>query len=361
MAVVVFNRFFSHMIFLFAILAFGAAQPPGPPSTGTACDPCGSSASYSEAISTSGGYLKRTVTTTGCPNHYSYCTGKSGIPGCGAIGEEGTDTEATDQSRVAEIPASPVIASTTTNVECELGEIGIALNGVGIYSGAVNSNCDLVDVDDSTSEWTAFDFCSGHAQQTGDYHYHFPPSCLITQATASDAPSNGHSPQIGWAYDGFPIYGPLGVGGVSMTFTSNGCTGDNCLDECSGQESEIPALDNFKYRYYFTGSISDLYTLPTDPKPSTEDYPFSFGCYRGCTWATLSSGSCTGASGVTTSYVATATDGYTTPFTDFSDERKCGTSTEDSTPSGNSALRPAPSHLLTFAGFAASVCLYLFM
>ena len=40
---------------------------------------------------------------------------------------------------------------------------------------------------------------AGHAEMTGDYHYHFPPSCLL--AAIGDMAS-GHSPHIGWAYDG---------------------------------------------------------------------------------------------------------------------------------------------------------------
>ena len=83
---------------------------------------------------------------------------------------------------------------------------------------------------------------------------------------------------------GFPIYGPLGLGGVVMTHTDAGCTGDYCLDSCSGQEKELPSVDNFKYRYYITGDTSDLVTLPSDPKPAAGDYPYTLKCYVGCTW-----------------------------------------------------------------------------
>ncbi|KAJ1426718.1 YHYH protein-domain-containing protein [Ochromonadaceae sp. CCMP2298] len=315
-------------------------QPPGGPpgggggtTSGAACDACGGSATYSEAITTVSGLVKRTITSSGCPNHYSYCTGKEGLTGCPGTGLEGSASEATEQTTSVEIPANPVIAASTTDIECSLGASAIALNGVSIYGGAVDGNCNLVDVDDDTSEWESFDFCSGHSQNSGDYHYHFPPSCLITQATATNPTSDDHSPQVGWAFDGFPIYGLLGPGGVQMTFTSKGCTGTTCLDSCSGQQSEIPSLDGFKYRYYFTGEISDLVSLPTDPKPAAADYPFTLKCYVGCTWATLSAGTCTGSAGVSTSYSAAATTGYTTPFTSFSETRLCGT--------GEAALIPS--------------------
>ena len=103
--------------------------------------------------------------------------------------------------------------------------------------------------------------CSGHSQNSGDYHYHFPPSCLISQVTTANPITGtyeGHSPQIGWAYDGFPIYGPLKEGGTAIAQSE--------LDSCSGREASMPDLDDFAYRYYFTGSTSNLYALPTHPK-----------------------------------------------------------------------------------------------
>jgi len=190
---------------------------------------------------------------------------------------------------------------------------------VPIYTGAVGSNADILDVTDSEAEWTSFDFCGGHARCLsfscdGDYHYHFPASCLETQIGAL---SDGHSPQVGWSLDGFPIYGSYGPEGVYMTHTDQGCTGDYCLDECSGLEMELPDVDEFKYRYYMNGPLSDLETLPTTPMPATSDYPFTLTCYRGCTYEDLENeeSKCTGGStGVTSDYTATATAGVTEVF-----------------------------------------------
>jgi len=145
------------------LCAVGAvvAQPGGTGSdtTSTTCGACGSSATYSESLTetTSDGRTIRTVTTTGCPNHYSYCTGKGVVDGCGDIGEEGTITEAKEQDIEFQVLANPVFAASTTDVQCSLGPIARALNGVSIYSGAVNDNCEFVDVDDSNSEWSSFD------------------------------------------------------------------------------------------------------------------------------------------------------------------------------------------------------------
>ena len=74
-----------------------------------------------------------------------------------AIGAEGTATEATDQKKVVQIPANPVLASSVTDIECSMGAIGVALNGVSIFGGAVDQTCKKVETDNDASEWTSFD------------------------------------------------------------------------------------------------------------------------------------------------------------------------------------------------------------
>lgn len=300
-------------------------RPGGGAGGGAACDGTGSSATYAETIGT-GNVGTRQITSSGCPNHYSLCTGKAGISGCAAIGSAGTATEAKEQSKSLTIPSSPVLRSSFgvgvsgSDVQCSLGPIAIALNGVSIYGGAVDQQCTSIDVDVISSEWSSFDCCGGHSQQQGDYHYHFAPGCLEKQIGELNG---GHSPQIGWAYDGFPIYGPKGPGGVDMKYGGNlgPCTGAYCLDECGGVEQDLTAVDNFKYRYYLVGATSDLSTLPVNPKPSASAAAqfsnsrrsFSINCYRGYTYNELDSGQ-TGTSGVTSSYTASATSGIIEKF-----------------------------------------------
>lgn len=74
-------------------------------------------------------------------------------------------------------------------------------------------------------EFLTFDSCLGHQPQTGQYHYHVSPTCLraelndnlVTirtgrtgQAYAEQTSGWHHSPILGWALDGYPIYGPYG-------------------------------------------------------------------------------------------------------------------------------------------------------
>jgi uncharacterized protein (TIGR03437 family) len=74
-------------------------------------------------------------------------------------------------------------------------------------------------------ELLTFDACVGHQPGNGMYHYHANPLCLRGQlndnlqtvrssrngVTYSELPSGWHhSPILGWALDGYPIYGPYG-------------------------------------------------------------------------------------------------------------------------------------------------------
>jgi len=74
-------------------------------------------------------------------------------------------------------------------------------------------------------ELLTFDACVGHQPGGGNYHYHANPLCLraqlndnvVTLRTSRDGSSYAelpsgwhHSPILGWALDGYPIYGPYG-------------------------------------------------------------------------------------------------------------------------------------------------------
>jgi len=309
-----------------SLFAIAFSQPPGggaPPgdssgptddssSSDTTCDMYGGSASYAETVDS--GASTRTLTSAGCPNHYAICTGK-GFSVCGAEGEEGTDTEASgsDGSKVITIPLYPKLQpnGASTDLEYTLGEIATALNGVSIFNGAV-SQTELLVVDDCSSEWMGFDCCGGHAENSGDYHYHFAPACLMDQAGTT----NGHSNQLGWAFDGFPIYGIYSVGGVQVqNCGTEGADATYCQDECGGIEFTDSSVDEYGYRYYFTGEQGDLGTLPMYPRPGGDDpasafdkfYPYTIKCYRGYRESEDDSA---GVDGTTENFVAQPVDGY---------------------------------------------------
>ncbi len=74
-------------------------------------------------------------------------------------------------------------------------------------------------------EFLTFDSCLGHQPNTGQYHYHVSPTCLRAELGdnlavvrtgrtgtiyAEQTANLHHSPILGWALDGYPIYGPYG-------------------------------------------------------------------------------------------------------------------------------------------------------
>ncbi len=73
-------------------------------------------------------------------------------------------------------------------------------------------------------EAQTFDSCYAHQPGTGDNHYHANPTCLRYQLgdnitlvktlrtgpVFAESTKHTHSKILGWAYDGFPIYGPYG-------------------------------------------------------------------------------------------------------------------------------------------------------
>ena len=93
------------------LLLLGTARAPPPGNDGGGSDACaedGSSATYTETITSSQGVDRRRIQSAGCPNHESYCTGKpANKPTCDEEGLKGGGTEATDQGLDVEVPANP--------------------------------------------------------------------------------------------------------------------------------------------------------------------------------------------------------------------------------------------------------------
>ncbi len=111
-----------------------------------------------------------------------------------------------------------------TPVKVGLGHIGVWKNGVSLYNawdGHSYNNLNIWDQNAFHYEASSFDTCLGHPDQGGEYHHHVNPKCLY-----NDADSTRHSPIIGWAFDGFPIYGaygyanPNGSGGIKRMASS---------------------------------------------------------------------------------------------------------------------------------------------
>lgn len=113
------------------------------------------------------------------------------------------------------IPVQPVKANTPTSIGRD--DVGLSLNGVAIAPPAP--------VDAILGAYTiaAFDDCAGHINPVAGYHYHGSAGCseIVTE-------EDGHAALMGYALDGYGIYGMLDQQGAESTD----------LDECRGHEDE---------------------------------------------------------------------------------------------------------------------------
>ena len=100
------------------------------------------------------------------------------------------------------------VPNTGTLVNTALGHIGVWRNGVSIFNakdGMSYNNQGVWNRDALYWEGISFDACLGHPAPNGEYHHHVSPNCLYDHLDDSQ-----HSDLIGYAFDGYPIYGAYG-------------------------------------------------------------------------------------------------------------------------------------------------------
>jgi hypothetical protein len=182
-------------------------------------------------------------------NVYIHATGVPGYPTGPFL--DGNPSVATNQSAIFKIPLSPV-QNTATPTATKGGNIGIFVNGVALFDyrdgvawnnttralcgGPGNPACpggmgatQAWNRDAIPAEKAGFD-CSKAHPAMGNYHHHQNPSafkldlkvissiCNLYDADGLYAiDSTVHSPLIGYAYDGFPIYGAYGYKNANGT------------------------------------------------------------------------------------------------------------------------------------------------
>lgn len=138
------------------------------------------------------------------------------------------------------VPASPEAAAEPS---CIAGEAGFLLSGVVLNSPVDAEGRDAV-------AWESQDPCEGHPNPAG-YHYHSVSPCIPDEGT-------GHSELVGYALDGFGIYGHRGEDGEVLT--------NDDLDECHGHTHEIE----------WDGDTVEMYHYH-----ATWEYPYAVGCFHG--------------------------------------------------------------------------------
>ncbi|QEL13891.1 YHYH protein [Limnoglobus roseus] len=99
-------------------------------------------------------------------------------------------------------PKAVTMDKTNSNRALPGGVIGFAVNGVSFYNPFDMDGEDATDL---------MDRCCGHPSPDNRYHYHKYPVCVKTPFVDE---GDGHSPLIGFALDGFAVYGPYVAKGV---------------------------------------------------------------------------------------------------------------------------------------------------
>lgn len=173
------------------------------------------------------------------------------IPGYSIGPWAGNPNVASNQNFVYKITRTPQ-QNTGTPTAVGLGHVGVFTNGVSVFNTQDANSYNNLGIWNQNAyffEGSGFDNCLGHPQQQGEYHHHVSPKCLynITDSTH-------HSPIIGFAFDGFPIYG-------AYAYTNTDGTG---------------AIKRMKSSYQLR-NITDRTTLPNGTTLPANEYGPAIG------------------------------------------------------------------------------------
>jgi hypothetical protein len=206
--------------------------------------------------------------------------------------------------------------------ECapDRGAVAIGVNGVPIYGPEEGPGGDAValhfDYFNEDRQPIELGWCAGHSAGPNGYHYHYDANCIywepgtdedMSDYDLSKIPNNQHSPIVGWAFDGYPIYGMYGYGNDGQTIRTisssyviertqdggdqgyngiddwNYVDGVGDLDECNGRFGPTPEFPEGIYHYVST-PVSGSPTSVSDTNGNTVGmigFPYFLICYHG--------------------------------------------------------------------------------
>ncbi len=247
------------------------------------------------------------VSTKGIP---SYPTGPF---------QDGNPSQVSDQSAIFKFSLNPVINSGTKTATTG-GNIGIFINGVALFDyrdgvawnpstnalcgGPGNPTCpggmgatQAWNRDAIPAERVGFDCAKGHPAM-GNYHHHQNPSAFKLDLTVVSTVCNlydadglykidstKHAPLIGFAYDGFPIYGAYayknldGTGGIVRMKSSYQLKTATTRTNGPAINTTYPA-GYFREDYeYIANAASDYLDAYNGRICKTPEYPNGIYCY----------------------------------------------------------------------------------
>ena len=232
---------------------------------------------------------------------------------------DGNPSQAEDQDAIFKFPLNPTQNSGTPTATT-MGNIGVFINGVALFdyrdgvawNPATNSLCGgpgnppCPGGPGATKDWnrdailaemSGFDCSKGHPAM-GNYHHHQNPSAfdldlnvVSTICNLYDADglyaidSTQHSPLIGFAYDGFPIYGAYGyvntdgTGGIVRIKSSYQLKTTRGTGNVPSETSWPLGTFREDYEYVNHSSQSDYLDEHNGRFCVTPEYPNGIYCY----------------------------------------------------------------------------------
>ena len=178
------------------------------------------------------------------------------------------------------LPRQPQLADRTTQIPL-LGTIAVAVNGVAIFGPNEGPRPSFEAFGDPIYN-SIMDTCMGHTATV--YHYH---ALLVQCLSNGPVPKGKPSPIIGYAFDGFPIYGPYG------------CLDTDCNQVVEFKSSwerignpQTNAWDAHRYVRNKSATHLDQCNGRIGPDGTyryhaTFTFPYILGCYRGVVSAAL--------------------------------------------------------------------------
>ena len=201
---------------------------------------------------------------------------------------------------------NPIVSINGCDIAPDRGPVAVAVNGVPFYGPEDGPGGDAVaheiGIYDEDRQEIDLGICGAH-MGPGGYHYHFDGNCMHwhnetnedSDYEFSKVDNSTHSPIIGFAFDGYPIYGSYGhVDGNVTLMRSNYILKENSgmgyngiddyeyspdngghLDACNGRFSPTPEFPDGIYHYYSTMPI-----MGSNPDANNA-FPYFINCYRG--------------------------------------------------------------------------------
>ena len=126
------------------------------------------------------------------------------------------------------IPLNPKVSNQTSDTF--MGPIGVTINGTPLFNQYEAGNTVLMPGEGIAQ---SLDGSAGHPAMRGDYHYHMIPDSVLNSTEDNF---------IGFAADGFPVYGPKNDDGKNVSD----------LDDSHGEFGPTPDFPDGIYHYHTT-------------------------------------------------------------------------------------------------------------